>query len=84
MKISFKLKLIFSYIFVILVSFGFIAFFLDKNLEENSIRNIRSSLITQANLIENQIAPERLRQEDIPYLESLVKILSSKYSLPET
>jgi len=78
MKISFKLKLIFSYIFVILVSFGFIAYFLDKNLEENSIRNIQSSLITQANLIESQIAPERLRQEDTPYLESLVKTLSLK------
>jgi two-component system phosphate regulon sensor histidine kinase PhoR len=78
MKISFKLKLIFSYIFVILVSFGFIAFFLDKNLEENSIRNIQSSLITQANLIESQISAERLRQEDTPYLESLVKVLSLK------
>ncbi|MCX5668670.1 MAG: ATP-binding protein [Candidatus Omnitrophica bacterium] len=78
MKISFKLKLIFSYIFVILVSFGFIAFFLDKNLEENSLRNIQSSLITQANLIEGQIASDRLRQEDAPYLESLVKALSSK------
>jgi len=78
MKISFKLKLIFSYIFVILVSFGFIALFLDNNLEENSNRNIQSSLITQANLIEGQIAPERLRQEDIPYLESLVKTLSLK------
>jgi len=78
MKISFKLKLIFSYIFVILVSFGFIAFFLDNNLEENSIHNIQSSLVTQANLIESQIAPERLGQEDIPYLESLVKFLSLK------
>jgi len=78
MKVSFKYKLIFSYIFVILVSFGFIAFFLDKNLEENSLQNIQSSLITQANLIESQIAPERLREEDTPYLESLVKGLSSK------
>ena len=78
MKISFKLKLIFSYIFVVLVSFGFIVFFLDKNLEENSLHNIQSSLITQANLIESQIAPARLRQEDIPYLESLVKTLSPK------
>ncbi|MBU1809804.1 MAG: HAMP domain-containing protein, partial [Candidatus Omnitrophica bacterium] len=34
MKIrSFKLKLIFSYIFIILVSFGLIAFFLDRNLK---------------------------------------------------
>ena len=80
MKISFKLKLILSYVFVILVSFGFIAFFLDKNLEENSIRNIQSSLITQANLIESQITPQALRQEDAPYLESLVKTLSSKTS----
>jgi len=78
MKISFKLKLIFSYIFVILVSFGFIAFFLDKNLEENSIRNIQSSLITQGNLIESQITPQALRQEDTRYLESLVKSLSLK------
>jgi len=78
MKISFSLKLIFSYIFVILFSFAFIAFFLDKNLEENSLRNIQSSLITQANLIESQITPQALRQEDTPYLESLVKSLSLK------
>ncbi|MFZ2356786.1 MAG: ATP-binding protein [Candidatus Omnitrophota bacterium] len=37
MKISFGLKLIFSHIFVILVSFGFVALFLYKNLEENSL-----------------------------------------------
>ena len=78
MKISFKLKLIFSYIFVILVSFGFVAFFLDKNLEENSLHNIQSSLITQANLIESQIVPQALRQEDSLYLESLAKAWSSK------
>ncbi|MFA5271856.1 MAG: ATP-binding protein, partial [Candidatus Omnitrophota bacterium] len=78
MRISFKFKLIFSYIFVILVSFGFIAFFLDKNLEENSLNNIQSSLITQANLIEGQIEPSRLSTEDTPYLEALVKALSLK------
>jgi len=78
MKISFKFKLIFSYIFVILVSFGFIAFFLDKNLEENSLHDIQSSLIAQANLIASQIESSRLRAEDIPYLESLVKGLSLK------
>ncbi|HOW43493.1 MAG TPA: ATP-binding protein [Candidatus Omnitrophota bacterium] len=78
MKISFRLKLIFSYIFVILVSFGFIAFFLDNNLEKNSLQNIQSSLVTQAHLIENQIPLEYLKQEDIPYLESLVKALSAR------
>ncbi len=78
MKISFKLKLFFSYICVILASFGSIAFFLDKNLEENSLHSIQSSLIIQANLIESQINRKQLRQEDIPHLESLVKALKLK------
>ncbi len=75
---SFKLKLIFSYIFVILLSFGLIAFFLDKNLEENSLHNVQNSLITQAKLIENQIVPEGLKKEDVNYLETLSKTLSLK------
>ncbi len=79
MKIrSFKLKLILSYLFVILVSFGFIALFLDKNLEESSLRDIQSSLIAQAQLIENQIAPESLTREDVKYLGTLTKTLSLK------
>ncbi|MFA6280917.1 MAG: HAMP domain-containing protein, partial [Candidatus Omnitrophota bacterium] len=78
MKISFGFKLIFSYILVILISFGVIAFFLDKNLEENSLHNIQASLITQGNLIEGYIKPEYLRAEDTPYLESLIKALSGK------
>lgn len=73
-----KLKLIASYAFVILVSFALVAFFLDKNLEQNSLNNIRSSLATQAYLIENQIPAERLKKEDTPYLETLVKVLSQK------
>lgn len=79
MKIkSFRLKLIISYAFVILLSFGFIAFFLDKSLEENSLHNIQYSLIAQARLIEGQILPESLKNEDIPTLEALVKNLSPK------
>ena len=79
MKInSFKLKLILSYIFIILVSFGFIALFLDKSLEENSLHNIQASLITQAKLIESQITPESLKKEDVNYLETLIKALSLK------
>jgi len=79
MKIrSFKLKLIFSYIFIILFSFGFIAFFLDKKLEENSIRNIETSLINQAYLVENQVTAENLKKEDIAYLEPLITTLSEK------
>jgi len=75
---SFKLKLVFSYVFVILVSFGFIAFFLDKNLEENSLQNIQSSLIIQAKLIEVQVPAESLKQEDVVSLERLVNVLSPK------
>lgn len=78
MKVSFGQKLIFSYCFVILVSFSFTILFLNKNLEENSFQNIQSSLVAQANLITNQILLERLKQEDISYLESLVASLSHK------
>jgi len=73
---SFKLKLILSYAFVILVSFGLIGFFLDKSLEGNSLRNIQSSLITQAKLIEGQITGLSLIEEDTPLLEALIKKLS--------
>jgi len=78
MKISFKLKLIFSYIFVILISSGFIAYFLDKNLEENSLHNIQVSLINQAYLVENQITAENIKKEDIVHLEPLIATLSGK------
>jgi two-component system phosphate regulon sensor histidine kinase PhoR len=77
-KRSFKLKLILSYVFVILISFGFIAFFLDKNLEENSLHNIQSSLVTHARLIENQITAESIKKENITSLGILVKTLGPK------
>ena len=54
-KIGFRLKLIGSYIIIILVSFGFIAFFLARSLEQNSLRDIKTTLIDRAHLIENQI-----------------------------
>jgi two-component system phosphate regulon sensor histidine kinase PhoR len=75
---NFKFKLMFSYIFIILVSFGFIAFFLDKNLEENSLQDIKTSLVNQAYLIANQISSENLRKENISYLDSLAKMLSPR------
>ncbi len=77
-KRSFKLKLIFSYFLIVLISFGFISFFLDRQLEEDSLRDIKASLVNQANLIESQIPAESLEKEDIAYLESLVKALSPK------
>jgi two-component system phosphate regulon sensor histidine kinase PhoR len=77
-KKSFKSKLILSYVFVIVVSFAFVAFFLDKNLEENSLRNIQSSLVAQARLIENQIVAEIVKKEDVGSLGILVKSVSPK------
>jgi len=79
MKIrSFKLKLILSYVLVILVSFGFIALFLDRNLEQNSLRNIETSLINQAYLVKSQISAEYIKREDIAYLDPFVTSLSEK------
>lgn len=75
---NFKYKLIFSYVFIILVSFSFIAFFLDKTLEKNSLQELKSSLINQAYLIETQISIEDLKNENLIYLEALAKKLSSK------
>jgi len=73
-----KLKLILLYVFVILISFGLTSFFLDKNLEENSLSNIQSSLISEAYLIENQLNIESLKKGDTLSLDALVKVLSPK------
>ncbi|MBU4305152.1 MAG: cell wall metabolism sensor histidine kinase WalK [Candidatus Omnitrophica bacterium] len=75
---GFKRKLIFSFVLVISLSFGFIAFFLDKTLEENSLQDMRSSLLNQAVLIEHQIIPEKLNKADMDYFASLVHTLSNK------
>jgi len=75
-KSSFKTKLILSYVVVILISFTFLAFFLDKNLEQNSIHNIESSLVNQARLVENQIAPAAIKAQDVAQLELLATSLS--------
>jgi len=75
-KSSFKTKLILSYAVVILISFAFLAFFLDKNLEQNSIHNIESSLVNQARLVENQIAPAAIKAQDVAQLELLAVSLS--------
>ena len=77
-KRSFKSKLILSYVFVIIISFAFLAFFLDKNLEKNSIHNIETSLINQAYLVESQITPKNIKEESVEQLESLVTPLSQR------
>ena len=75
---SFRLKLIVSYLFIILVSFGLTIFFLDKRLEKNSLLNIKSSLINQAHLVENQIPGSYIKNEDIAHLDSFVTSLSKR------
>ena len=75
---SFKLKLTLSYILIIIISLGFVAFFLDRYLEESSLRDIKSSLINQSYLIESQTPAEAIAKEDSNYLDALVKRLGSK------
>ncbi len=75
---SFKLKLFLSYAFVILASFGFVAYFLNRGLEDNSLRNIKSHLINDARLIENQIPAGAITAEDSASLEKLAQTLSPR------
>jgi len=79
-KKSFKLKLILSYAAVVFVSLGFFAFFLDRNLEKNSLQEIKSSLLNQAYLVESQIPKESLIKKDLNSLQEQVKSLGSKIS----
>jgi two-component system, OmpR family, phosphate regulon sensor histidine kinase PhoR len=69
--VSFKIKLILSYVIILAVSFGAVAYFLDKNLEEDSLRDIKSSLVIKAALIREQISSERLKVGDDSHLEVL-------------
>ncbi|MFH1360702.1 MAG: ATP-binding protein [Candidatus Omnitrophota bacterium] len=79
MKIrSFKLKLIFSYFLIILVSFGFTAFFLNRNLEKIFLNHIETSLIHQARLVDHQISVDRIKNEDTGFLDPLVTSLGQK------
>lgn len=77
-RLSFKTKLTISHIFIVLVSIGLIAFFLDKNLEDNSLREIRSSIIDQTNIIASQVRPGDLKNDNTASLEALVKILKPR------
>ncbi|MDP2923484.1 MAG: ATP-binding protein [Candidatus Omnitrophota bacterium] len=73
---SFKTKLTLSYILLIVISFSFVGYFLNKSLEENALKDIESNLIKNAYLIENQIEVTDLKKENTDYLDSLSKKLS--------
>jgi len=81
MKSSLRIKLTLSYIFVVLVSFGFIAFYLSKNLEEGSLHDIKSFLINQSRLIEGQISVDGFKKKDQVYLEGFVRSAAEKTGL---
>lgn len=78
MRIAFKSKLILSYIFVVIISLGLIAFFIDKNLETNSLASIEASLTAQARIIASQIPYERVMLKDRDYMGALAGDLSLK------
>ncbi|MFA4992387.1 MAG: ATP-binding protein [Candidatus Omnitrophota bacterium] len=78
MRISFKLKLILSYFFLIFISLGFVAFFLDKNLEEKSLQEIKISLINEARLIESVISNNPSALNNPAYLDKLSKDFGAK------
>jgi len=78
MRISFRLKLILSYFFLIFASLGFVAFFLDKNLEEKSLQEIKVSLINEARLVESNILNTPSAFNNPAYLDRLSKDLGSK------
>ncbi|MEI8350392.1 MAG: ATP-binding protein [Candidatus Omnitrophota bacterium] len=73
---SFKAKLTLSYILLIVISFCFIGYFLDKNLEKNALKDIELNLVKNAYLVENQIEVIDLKKENTGYLDSLSKKLS--------
>ena len=78
MKRSFRSKLILSYVLVVLISFGFIAVFLDKNLENRSLQEIKDSLIIQGNLVIPQIESKELISRNSAYLDNLIQKLSPR------
>ncbi len=78
MKINFKLKLILSYFLLIFFSLGFIAFFLDKNLEEKSLQEIKSALVNEARLIESNISANFPKLSDQERLNQLSHDLGKK------
>lgn len=71
-------KLLLSYLFIVSVSFAFTAYLLDKNLEKLSLREIKSSLVSQANLIESQIPTEKLVDQGPGFLNELAANLAGK------
>lgn len=75
---TFKFKIISSFVFVVFICCSFIAIFLSRNLEENSLKNLKDSLINQAVLLESQISPRLSAGPGIAGLESFIQGISER------
>lgn len=75
---NFKRRLSLSYIFIILFSFSFIAFSLDKNLRNNASADLNNSLLDQALLIESQLSQDIFFSGNLKILQAKVEELNSK------
>ncbi|MDD5566146.1 MAG: ATP-binding protein [Candidatus Omnitrophica bacterium] len=77
-KKSFQFRLVLSYVFIVLASFVFIAYYLDKSLEENALLEIKSSLMKEASLVEYFLPSDFIRRQDKASLESRLKLPAQK------
>ncbi len=75
---SLKFRLLFSYALIILFCFSLATFSLNRRLEENSLRELKNSLTSQATLIESRLSSINLSQGNAPTLEALAKELSPR------
>lgn len=69
---SFRFKLILSYVSIIFVSFGSVAFLIDHDLEEASLKEIKAGLINEAELVSGQLGSERLDPENAVNLKAAI------------
>jgi two-component system phosphate regulon sensor histidine kinase PhoR len=76
LKKGFKSRLLISYLLVVIVSFGFISFFLSTHLEDKLLQEIKTSLIKQAYLVESQINKQFLQKDAEDALFTRIKVLS--------
>lgn len=77
---SFKSKLIFSFIVLLVIPFAFIYLNLDRKLEDNALEDIKSSLVKQAALIGNQLVFSQSTAQNRDTLDPVVKSLSAQVS----
>jgi two-component system phosphate regulon sensor histidine kinase PhoR len=75
---SLKFRLLFSYALIVLLSLSLAYFFLSRRLEDNSLRELKSSLTSQARLIESHLSSMDISHDNAPKLESLAKELSTR------